>query len=148
MEKHLQNLRQLTFSGENAEAYFFPRRQKAQPASNDGGGRCDQIYRLDVPQPGAAAQTSAGELWQRSPHLRLLFPRRKPHHLFVDAAPGDGCPPEPDRSKGYVWPLYNYQIYSSLPDGSDVKRLSNTASYDAESTICKDGSVIHVRPRR
>jgi hypothetical protein len=49
---------------------------------------------------------------------RLIFSSTR--HL------GDDCPPQPDRSKGYVWPLYNYQLYTSLPDGSDVKRLSNT----------------------
>ena len=49
--------------------------------------------------------------------------------------------PDPDRARDMSG-LYNYQIYSSKPDGSDLKRLTQTQAYDAEATVCRDGSVI------
>jgi len=151
-EKHLRNLRQLTFGGENAEAYFSADGKKLSLQATTATDRCDQIYQLTIPGSGPTVGAPPPRLqpvtFGKGRHTcgyffpdssRLIFSSTR--HL------GDECPPVPDRSKGYVWPLYNYQIYSSLPDGSDVKRISNTQSYDAESTICKDGSVIFTSDR-
>jgi len=53
------------------------------------------------------------------------------------------CPPRPDYSRGYVWPIYSsYEIYTAKPDGSDLRRLTNSPGYDAESTISRDGKKI------
>jgi TolB protein len=53
------------------------------------------------------------------------------------------CPPRPDYSHGYVWPIYSsYEIYTAKPDGSDLRRLTNSPGYDAESTISRDGRKI------
>jgi Tol biopolymer transport system component len=53
------------------------------------------------------------------------------------------CPPRPDYSHGYVWPIYSsYEIYTAKPDGSDLRRLTNSPGYDAESTISRDGKKI------
>jgi Tol biopolymer transport system component len=53
------------------------------------------------------------------------------------------CPPRPDYSRGYVWPIYpSYDIYTARPDGSDLKRLTSTPGYDAESTFSTDGRKI------
>jgi len=54
------------------------------------------------------------------------------------------CPPRPDYSHGYVWPIYNsYEIYTAKPDGSDLRPLSHSpGSYNAESTISRDGKKI------
>jgi Tol biopolymer transport system component len=44
---------------------------------------------------------------------------------------------------GYVWPLERaYDIFTAMPDGSDLKRLTQTPGYDAEATISRDGSKI------
>jgi Tol biopolymer transport system component len=54
------------------------------------------------------------------------------------------CPPRPDYSHGYVWPIYNsYEIYTANPDGSDLRPLTHSpGSYNAESTISRDGKKI------
>jgi TolB protein len=53
---------------------------------------------------------------------------------------GKECPPRPDFSKGYVWAVYpTFDIFTARPDGSDLKRLTNTPGYDAETTITLDG---------
>src|SRR5262249_28593237 len=53
---------------------------------------------------------------------------------------GDACPPQPDRSQGYVWALYDsYDIYEALPDGTHTKKLIDSPGYDAEATWCHRG---------
>ena len=47
-ERHFKNLRQLTFSGENAEAYFSPDSKELIFQAHDGEGNCDQIYTMDL----------------------------------------------------------------------------------------------------
>src|SRR5688500_20382814 len=46
-EGHLRNLRQLTFAGENAEAYFAFDGSKLIYQSKQPGAGCDQIYIMD-----------------------------------------------------------------------------------------------------
>ena len=59
------------------------------------------------------------------------------------------CPPTPDFSQGYVWPIYDdYEIYSAARDGSDLRALTDTAAYDAEATVCSlDGSIVFTSTR-
>jgi Tol biopolymer transport system component len=52
------------------------------------------------------------------------------------------CPPRPDYSQGYVWPLHPFDIYTARPDGSDLRRIGSTPHYDAEATVSPDGSRI------
>ncbi len=52
-ERHFKNLRQLTFSGENAEAYFSSDSKKLIFQAHDGEGLCDQIYIMDLFHHGA-----------------------------------------------------------------------------------------------
>jgi Tol biopolymer transport system component len=59
-------------------------------------------------------------------------------HLAAEA-----CPPAPDRSAGYVWPLYRgYDIFAADLDGGGVKRLTDHDGYDAEGAVSPDGSRI------
>jgi TolB protein len=52
------------------------------------------------------------------------------------------CPPKPDPSKGYVWGLDPYDIYTANDDGSNLKRLTNYDVYTAEGTLSPDGQTI------
>jgi Tol biopolymer transport system component len=61
--------------------------------------------------------------------------------------PGD--PPQPDRSKGYTWPLHNFAIYRANADGSNLRPLypkkvepGVRCGYNAESTLSPDGKRI------
>lgn len=147
-ERHLRNLRQLTFGGENAEAYFAQDGRHLIMQSTTAQDRCDQIYSLEVPI-GSAALAPLRPISQG--HGRntcsYYFPDNSRVLFASTRHNGDGCPPTPDRSKGYVWPLYNYQIYTARPDGSDAKRLISSGNYDAEATVCKDGSVVFTSDR-
>src|SRR5437773_742896 len=55
---------------------------------------------------------------------------------------GAACPPRPDYSRGYVWALYDYDIYTANADGSGARRLTTNPAYDAEGTLSPDGQTI------
>ncbi len=140
-ERHLRNVRQLTFGGENAEAYFGPGDREIIFQSTRPPHDCDQIFTLALDAPGAEPRlVSSGKGRTTCAYLypdgsRLLYAST---HLG-----GDACPPVPDRSRGYVWAIYDtYDIFSARPDGTDLRRLTNAPGYDAEATIAPDGSRI------
>lgn len=150
-EHHLRNIQQVTFGGENAEAYWSANGRYLSLQATTKQDRCDQIYIADVGSLLAGSSPGAS--------LRRLTDgkgRTTCSYFFPDASrvlfsstrhAGEACPPPPDRSKGYVWPLYNYQLYTARPDGSDLRRLTQTSAYDAEATICHDGTVVFTSDR-
>lgn len=137
-EKRLRNIRQLTFGGENAEAYFsFQEDQLILQATRDGWP-CDQIYTLNLaaPDPAPMKKVSTGK---GRTTCAYYFPDGKRIVYASTHGIGNDCPPKPDYSKGYVWAIYDYDLYTANADGSDVKVLSAAAGYDAEATISPDG---------
>jgi Tol biopolymer transport system component len=53
------------------------------------------------------------------------------------------CPPKPDYSRGYVWPLHaGYDIFRADPDGGNPRRLTATPGYDAEAVYSPSGERI------
>jgi TolB protein len=138
-ERHLQNIKQLTFGGENAEAYFsFDGRQLIFQSKRDGRG-CDQIYSMNIDGSGVK-MVSNGE--GRTTCSYFFKDGKKV--LYASTFGGKKeCPPNPDFSKGYVWAIYpDYDIYTSKPDGSDIKPLTRSAGYDAEATVSPNGKKI------
>jgi TolB protein len=135
-EKHLRNIKQLTFGGENAEAYFSSDgKQLIFQATREGHG-CDQIYTMNV-DGSNAKMISNGE---GRTTCSYFYPGNK-RVLYSSTHLGDKqCPPPPDRSRGYVWAVYpTYDIFSANADGSNAKQLTETPGYDAETTITRDG---------
>jgi Tol biopolymer transport system component len=144
-EKHLRNLKQLTFGGENAEAYFSADgKQLIFQSTRDGRG-CDQIYTMDV-DGSNVKMISTGE---GRTTCSYFYPNGK-RILYSSTHLGDKeCPPKPDFSRGYVWAVYSsFDIFTANPDGSDLKQLTNTPGYDAEATITLDGEKIVFTSRR
>ena len=147
-ERHLRNLRQLTFGGENAEAYYAATGKRLVMQSTTAQDKCDQIYSLELPLGGEPVKPLQPiSLGHGRNTCSYYFPDQSRVLFASTRHAGDECPPVPDRSKGYVWPLYNYQLYSSKPDGTDTKRLTNTSGYEAEATVCHDGSVVFTSDR-
>jgi Tol biopolymer transport system component len=145
-EVHLADLVQLTFEGENAEAYWAPGGRELTLQSTHPPYACDQIFRVPADGKGAMSLVSTG----KGRTTCSYFTKNGERILFSSThAAGDVCPPPPDRSHGYVWSIDpNYEIYSAKPDGSDLKRLTDNHAYDAESTVCPvDGSVIFTSTR-
>lgn len=135
-EKHLRNIKQLTFGGENAEAYFSADgKQLIFQSTRDGRG-CDQIYTMNVDGSNVKMISNGDGRTTCS----YFYPGAK-RVLYSSTHLGDKqCPPKPDFSKGYVWAVYpSFDIFTAKPDGSDLKQLTNTPGYDAETTITLDG---------
>jgi TolB protein len=138
-ERHLGKIRQLTFGGNNAEAYFSPdaRRLIFQRQDSVGAG-CDQQYVMNV--DGSAVKRVSNGLGRTTCGYFYDGGRRILFSSTFEASPS--CPPPPDRSQGYVWPLNNLEIYTARPDGSDLGRLTRNDAYDAEATVSPDGKRI------
>ncbi len=145
-ERHLAEVRQLTQGGENAEAYWSPDGTELIFQSTRPPYACDQIFRLEVARPDSPLMVSTGA--GRTTCAYFSADAERILYASTHAASPD-CPPTPDFSKGYVWPIYDsYQIYSAALDGSDLRPLTDTAAYDAEATVCPlDGSIVFTSTR-
>ena len=135
-EKHFKNLRQITFHGSNAEAYWSADGQWLTFQSTRDDGKCDQIYRMKA-DGSDVLRVSNGE---GRTTCSYWMPDGKRIVYASTHGAGAECPPAPDRSKGYVWPLFpGYDLWSANPDGTDAKRLTDAPGYDAEATASPDG---------
>jgi len=138
-EKHLTEIRQLTFGGENAEAYWSPDGTKLILQSTREGAACDQQFVLDLAS-GDTTRVSSGK--GRTTCGYFFYPNAAKILYSSTEAASPACPPKPDRSLGYVWPLDAYDIYVANPDGSALTLLQGGPGYDAEATMAFDGSRI------
>ncbi len=138
-ETHFAELWQLTFGGENAEAYWSADGTRLIFQATRGDWPCDQQYILDV-VTGTTERVSTG----KGRTTCGYFYDQDHRILFASThAAADTCPPRPDYSRGYVWPLYpGYDLYTAKPDGSDLKPLAPSPRYDAEATVSTDGKWI------
>jgi Tol biopolymer transport system component len=136
-EKHFKDIRQLTFGGENAEAYFSPDGKKLIYQATVRGASCDQEYIVDL-TTGDTKLVSSGKGRTTCGYFR--YPQADKIVYATTEAGGDACPPPPDRSHGYVWAVYpTFDIVEANPDGSNAHRITNTNGYDAEMTWCHRG---------
>jgi TolB protein len=135
-ETHFAGLWQLTFGGENAEAYWSGDGTRMIFQATREGWPCDQMHVMDL-RTGRASRVSPG----RGRCTCGYFYDRDRRILFASThLAGDSCPPLPDYSHGYVWPVYpGYDLFTAKPDGSDLRRLTDTPGYDAEATLSVDG---------
>ncbi|MDX1566458.1 MAG: hypothetical protein R3223_01575 [Longimicrobiales bacterium] len=138
-EVRLANVRQLTFEGENAEAYFAFDGSKLVFQRSDPDGGCDQIYTMDL--DGSDVElVSTGEGRTTCSYYypsgeRILY--SSTHHF------DRSCPAPPDFSRGYVWAVYpSYDIFAVDPDGSDLTQLTDAFGYDAEATVSPVGEKV------
>jgi len=138
-EKHLKNIKQLSFGGENAEAYFsFNGKQLIFQSKRDNLG-CDQIFTMNV-DGSNVRMISNGQ--GRTTCSYFLKGGKKVLYASTHGGKKE-CPPNPDFSKGYVWAIYpDYDIYTSTPDGRKIKKLTDSPGYDAEATVSPDGKKI------
>lgn len=145
-ENHFKNVRQLTFGGDNAEAYFsydgkYLIFQKTHLKENI---ICDQIWMGKIPEDSSQkfepklVSTGTGRTT-----CAFFYPDGK-HILYASTHLGNAaCPPIPDRSKygnKYIWAVYeDFDIFKADLNGKIIKPLTNTKGYDAEATISPKG---------
>lgn len=144
-EKHLRNIKQLTFGGENAEAYFSADGKKLIFQSTRDGHECDQIYTMNI-DGSDVKMVSNGD---GRTTCSYFFPNDKRILYSSTYRGGKQCPPRPDFSQGYVWAVYDtFDIFTANSDGSDLKQLTKTPGYDAETTITRDGKKLVFTSKR
>jgi Tol biopolymer transport system component len=136
-ETHFGELRMLTDGGENAEAYFsFAGDQLIFQSTRPPHG-CDQIFTLDI----ETAETRIVSTGLGRTTCAYFLPG---DHWIVYASThlaSPDCPPPPDMSRGYVWPIHpDYDIFRARSDGSGIERLTDTPGYDAEATVSPLGN--------
>lgn len=138
-EKHLKNIRMLTTSGENAEAYLSFDEKRLIFQSTSGDGSCDQIFSMNL-DGSDRRQISNGK--GRTTCSYFLPGDSSVIYASTHAFSSD-CPPPPDRSKGYVWQLYDeFELFMASADGSRLRRLTDNRKYDAEATVSPTGDKI------
>jgi TolB protein len=147
-ETHLANMRQLTFGGDNAEAYFsFDSKAITFQANNPAWGlQCDQIFTTEL-------ETS--DMGHKIPQRISTGLGRTTCSYFMPGdttilyasthAGGEACPPlpAPRADHKYVWPIYpDFDIYVADLKGNIIKKLTNEPGYDAEATVSPKGDKI------
>ncbi len=137
-ERHLANIRQLTDGGENAEAYFSSDGSRLIFQSTREGVPCDQIVSMKV--DGTDLQRVSNGTGRTTCGFYLPGNQQVVYASTHETSPS--CPPRPDFSRGYVWPVYDsYDIYRANADGTGIIPLTRTPGYDAEATVAPDGLI-------
>lgn len=147
-EKHFANMRQLTFGGDNAEAYFSFDSKKLvmQIANPEKGIECDQIFYGAIPQTPDEVFTPKLVSTGKGKTTCSYFLPGDQAVLYASTHLSDpNCPEKLDWRKlgKYVWPLHSeFEIFYADLNGQIVKQLTNNKFYDAEATVSPDGNKI------
>jgi len=147
-ETHFRNIRQLTFGGNNAEAYWsFDNKQlifQSDWAKINPQG-CDQIFKMNADGSNLPNGKKYQLLSTGKGRTTCSYFLKDGRIIYASTHAADkNCPKTIRFKKGhYVWPVYNtYDIYIADNDGSNLKLLIGGPGYDAEATVSPDGKYI------
>ena len=144
-EVHLKNVRQLTFGGDNAEAYFsFDNRQLIfQRTGEEYSLECDQIFIGDLENEDFESNMVSTGLGRTTCSYFLpgdslvLFAST---HLSADECPQNEHMHD---ARQYLWPIFDsYEIFVADLEGNIVSQLTDNEFYDAEATVSAQGDKI------
>lgn len=136
-ERHLKNIRQLTFGGQNAEAYWDLTAKKLTFQSRQPGLPDEQIFTMNADgtdrrllSPGLGRCTCS----YFTPDGRYLY-FSSTHEL------NQGAQPPIDMSKGYVWMVNpQFSLFRKDLRTGTLQKVIEREGYVAETTIAPDGS--------
>ncbi|MCF1420853.1 TolB family protein [Mangrovimonas futianensis] len=145
-ETHFKSLKQITFGGDNAEAYWsFDDKQLIFQSNNKNWGvNCDQMFLMnagDTFKDSIPPMISTG----KGRTTCAYFLPDNQHIVYASThLGGEECPETPLRLNGrYVWPIYDtYDIFVADLEGNIVNQLTNEKGYDAEATVSPKGDKI------
>lgn len=145
-ETHLRNIQQLTFGGNNAEAYWsFDSKmlvfQSDWEEINSQG--CDQIFVMN----GDGSKLNNGSQYQlvstgKGRTTCSYFLKDDNRIVYASTHEKDEeCPETQMFVNGkYVWPIYDsYDIYTADLEGNEIQKIISAEGYDAEATVSPDG---------
>ena len=147
-EIHLANVRQLTFGGDNAEAYWAFNNDALvyQTAQPQAGIPCDRIFMMPLDEASTAdgkrmpTQVSSGLGRTTCPYF---LPGDSVVVYASTHAADSACPEVPERGPEgrYVWPIYDsYDMYLKNLNTGETKAIAVSNSYDAEATVSPKGN--------
>lgn len=135
-ETNLKNLRQLTFGGQNAEAYWSADGKKIIFQSKQDGYPDEQIFTMNADGSNKRlVSTGKGRCT-----CAYFTPDGK--HIFFSSTheKNEGAQVPLDMSQGYVWMVNpQFSLYTARADGSALKLVLDKNEYIAETTISPDG---------
>ncbi|WP_273277714.1 TolB family protein [Maribacter polysiphoniae] len=145
-EKHFKSIRQITFGGDNAEAYWsFDDHQLIFQSNNpDWGLQCDQMFLMDVNENFKNSKPPRVSTGLGRTTCAYFLPDNK-HFVYGSTHLADAaCPEVPLRKNGkYVWPVYDsFDIFVADLEGNITGQLTDQPGYDAEATVSPKGDKI------
>ncbi len=145
-EVHFKNLRQVTFGGDNAEAYWsFDDKQLVFQSNYDKWNvSCDQMFLMNADETFKDNIPPMVSTGKGRTTCSYFMPDNK-HIIYASTHLGDEkCPDTPLRKNGkYIWPVYDtFDIFIADLEGNIVKQLTNEVGYDAEPTVSPMGDKI------
>jgi tricorn protease-like protein len=145
-EKHFKSMRQITFGGDNAEAYwsFDDKQLVFQSNFKDWGMECDQMFLMNAEDSFKDKKPPMISTGKGRTTCAYFLPDNK-HFVYASThLEDDACPEVPLRKNGkYVWPVYNsFDIFVADLEGNITAQLTNEPGYDAEATVSPKGDKI------
>ncbi|RIA11090.1 WD40 repeat protein [Flavobacteriaceae bacterium MAR_2010_72] len=145
-EIHFKSIRQITFGGDNAEAYWsFDDKQIVFQSNNTAWDvACDQMFLMNADQTFKTNKPPMISTGKGRTTCAYFLPDNK-HFVYASThLGGEDCPEAPLRHNGkYVWPIYDsYDIFVADLKGNIVNQLTTELGYDAEATVSPKGDKI------
>ena len=127
----LENVTQLSFEGDNGEAYFNADDSRVIFQSKRNDNECDKLYIVDIDGKNFT------EFPLKDGAFTCAYYSLNDSYIFFSSTMhlGEACPEiykDPNPRK-YIWPLRDYEIYRY--DGEEVTQLTDYPGYNAETTI-------------
>jgi TolB protein len=148
-ETHFKNITQLTFGGDNAEAYFSKNGKMVvfQRTAPKDGIMCDQIFVGKLPKNNKQKFTYKMVSTGKGRTTCAYFTNDNKHVIYASThLKDDTCPPPIDKTKygnKYIWPIYeSMDIFITDLNGNITSQLTNEKGYDAEATLSPDGKTM------
>ncbi|MEQ9405856.1 MAG: hypothetical protein RIM99_19850 [Cyclobacteriaceae bacterium] len=145
-EVHLKNVKQLTWGGNNAEAYwsFDGSSVVFQSDYTEWGVGCDQIFTLKIDEVVKGTRPNMVSTGMGRTTCSYFLPGDSLIVYGSTHLADEQCPPTPERSSGkYVWPIYGgYDVFVADLQGNIVNQLTDGEGYDAEATVSPKGDRI------
>ena len=145
-EKHFKNIRQVTFGGDNAEAYWSFDDSKLIFQSNykNWGVNCDQMFLMNVEETFKDMQPPMVSTGKGRTTCSYFMPDGQ--HIVYGSThlKDENCPEAPLKKDGkYVWSIYDrFDIFVADLDGNITAQLTKELGYDAEATVSPKGDKI------
>ncbi len=145
-EIHFKSIRQITFGGDNAEAYWsFDDKQMVFQSNNPNWGlECDQMFLMDITDSFMDQKPPMISTGMGRTTCAYFLPDNN-HIVYASTHLADEkCPEVPLRKNGkYVWPVYDsFDIFVADLEGNITAQLTNEPGYDAEATVSPQGDKI------